>query len=51
MSDAYDQWFEEFEEAAALLDKEEVYASLSSFLHESRNTFALNRKLMQKIIY
>ena len=50
MSDAYEQWFEEFEEAAALLDQEEVYASLSSFLHESRNTFALNRKLMQKII-
>ena len=50
MSDAYEQWFEDFEEAAALLDEEEVYVSLSAFLHESRNTFALNRKLMQKII-
>ena len=50
MSEAYNEWFEEFEEAAALLDKDEVYASLSSLLHESRNTFALNRKLMQKII-
>lgn len=50
MSDAYGKWFEDFETITELLDEDALYASLSSLLLQSRNTFALNRKLMQKVI-
>ena len=50
MSDAYRQWYTEFQDAVQQFDDDALFASLSSLLHQSRNTFAINRKLMQKAI-
>ena len=50
MSDAYRKWYEDFEALTQLCEEDELFASLSTLLHRSRNTFALNRKLMQKAI-
>lgn len=46
----YDEWYEEFKETAELFDEDELYGSLDSLLRSSRNTFAMNRKLMAKAI-
>ncbi|MBQ9632920.1 MAG: hypothetical protein IJV04_08435, partial [Lachnospiraceae bacterium] len=50
MSDAYRKWYEDFEALTQICEEDELFASLSTLLHRSRNTFALNRKLMQKAI-
>ncbi|MEE5993300.1 MAG: DUF2357 domain-containing protein [Oscillospiraceae bacterium] len=50
MSDAYKQWYTEFQDAVEQFDDDALFASLSSLLHQSQNTFAINRKLMQKAI-
>ncbi|MBR1723994.1 MAG: DUF2357 domain-containing protein, partial [Ruminococcus sp.] len=46
----YDEWYEEFEESAELFGEDELYESIDSLLRSSRNTFAMNRKLMAKAI-
>ena len=48
--DAYDDWYEDFQEAVQQLDRDALFSSLSQLLHESKNTFAVNRKLMKKTI-
>ncbi len=50
MQNLYDEWYEEFKESAELFGEDELYGSLDSLLRSSRNTFAMNRKLMAKAI-
>lgn len=50
MSEVYRKWYEEFRSLAENFEKDELFTSLSSLLHSSRNTFSVNRKLMEKAI-
>lgn len=43
-------WYREFEEFAELIGGDEVYGALDSLLNSSRNTFAFNKKIMEKAI-
>lgn len=43
-------WYREFEEFAGTLGGDEVYGALDSLLNSSRNTFAFNKKIMEKAI-
>lgn len=46
----YGKWYEDFKESTELFDDDELFGSLDSLLHSSRNTFAMNKKLMAKAI-
>ncbi|MBP1533320.1 MAG: DUF2357 domain-containing protein, partial [Ruminococcus sp.] len=46
----YGKWYEDFKESAGLMDDDELFGSLDNLLHSSKNTFAMNRKLMAKAI-
>ncbi len=46
----YEDWYREFSEFTELFDDVDVYGSLDSLLHASRNTFAFNKKIMEKAI-
>ncbi|MBR1862910.1 MAG: signal peptidase I [Ruminococcus sp.] len=46
----YGKWYEDFKESTGAFDDDELFGSLDSLLHSSRNTFAMNRKLMAKAI-
>ena len=50
MQNLYDEWYEEFKGSAELFEDDELYESLDSLLRSSRNTFAMNRKMMAKAI-
>lgn len=50
MNSAYRKWYESFQEAVQQMDGDELYETLSGLLHSSKNTFAVNRQLMQKAI-
>ena len=50
MRDDYKQWYADFKTITEKCDEDELFASLSDLLHRSRNTFSINRKLMQKAI-
>lgn len=50
MQNLYDEWYKEFEGSAELFEDDELYDSLDSLLRSSRNTFAMNRKMMAKAI-
>ena len=49
-SPEYNKWYEEFKVFMQLFDDSELFGSLDSLLQSSRNTFAFNRKLMEKAI-
>lgn len=46
----YGEWYKEFSELADAFGDDNVYSSLDSLLHESHNTFAFNKKIMEKAI-
>ncbi|SEK64008.1 signal peptidase I [Ruminococcus albus] len=46
----YGKWYEDFKESTGLFDDDELFGSLDNLLHSSRNTFAMNKKLMAKAI-
>jgi len=46
----YGKWYEDFKESTGLFDDDELFGSLDTLLHSSRNTFAMNKKLMAKAI-
>ena len=50
LNSAYRKWYESFQEAVQQMDGDELYETLSGLLHSSKNTFAVNRQLMQKAI-
>lgn len=50
MNEAYQKWYENYQTAMELFEEDTLYESLSALLHRSKNTFAINRKLMQKAI-
>ena len=50
MNEEYSQWYEEFKVFLQLFNDSELFGSLDSLLQSSRNTFAFNKKLMEKAI-
>ena len=50
MDNLYGKWYEDFKQSTELFDDDELFGSIDSLLHSSRNTFAMNRKLMAKAI-
>lgn len=51
MSDnLYDQWYDEFKDFVDVFSDDKLFGSLESLIRSSRNTFAMNRKVMEKVI-
>ena len=50
MNDLYSKWYEQFETLSETFGSDELYQALDSLLTSSRNTFAFNRKIMEKAI-
>ncbi|WP_303835165.1 signal peptidase I [Ruminococcus flavefaciens] len=50
MNDLYRKWYDQFEILTEVFDSDELYQALDSLLNSSRNTFAFNRKIMEKAI-
>ncbi|MCR5718537.1 MAG: signal peptidase I [Oscillospiraceae bacterium] len=50
MNEEYSKWYEEFKVFVQLFHDNELFGSLDSLLQSSRNTFAFNKKLMEKAI-
>ena len=50
MNDLYSKWYSEFSILTEVFGSDELYNALDSLLNSSRNTFAFNRKLMEKAI-
>ncbi|MCR5707590.1 MAG: signal peptidase I [Ruminococcus sp.] len=50
MKNGYSEWYKEFSEFSEAFDDDEVYSALDSLLHSSHNTFAFNKKIMEKAI-
>lgn len=50
MNDLYKKWYDQFEMLTEVFDGDELYQALDSLLNSSRNTFAFNRKIMEKAI-
>ncbi|SFW11369.1 signal peptidase I [Ruminococcus flavefaciens] len=50
MNDLYSKWYEQFETLSETFGSDELYQALDSLLISSRNTFAFNRKIMEKAI-
>ena len=50
MKGIYSDWYQDFSEMMENFGEDEVYGALDSLLHSSKNTFAFNRKIMEKAI-
>ena len=50
MNDLYSKWYSEFSALTEAFDSDELYQALDSLLNSSRNTFAFNKKIMEKAI-
>ncbi len=50
MDSLYGKWYEDFKQSTGLFEDDELFGSLDQLLHSSKNTFAMNRKLMAKAI-
>ncbi|WP_295129826.1 signal peptidase I [Ruminococcus sp.] len=50
MDSLYGKWYEDFKESTGLFEDDELFESLDTLLHSSKNTFAMNKKLMAKAI-
>ncbi|SEL47283.1 signal peptidase I [Ruminococcus sp. YRD2003] len=50
MKNGYSEWYKEFSEFSEAFDDDEVYSALDSLLRSSHNTFAFNKKIMEKAI-
>ncbi|MBR1824588.1 MAG: signal peptidase I [Ruminococcus sp.] len=50
MNEAYEKWYREFSELTETFDDDELYSALDSLIGASKNTFAFNKKIMEKAI-
>ena len=50
MKETYNEWYRDFSDFVEIFGEDEVYSALDSLLRASHNTFAFNRKLMEKAI-
>ena len=50
MDEAYKKWYQEFSELTETFDDDELYSALDSLINASKNTFAFNKKIMEKAI-
>jgi len=50
VNDLYSKWYSEFSALTEAFDSDELYQALDSLLNSSRNTFAFNKKIMEKAI-
>lgn len=50
MDKGYTDWYQEFQDFIAAFEDDELFESLDSLLKSSHNTFAFNKKLMEKAI-
>ena len=50
MSNYYKDWYENFIKSMGVFDSDEQFSALHSLLLSSRNTFAFNKKIMEKEI-
>ena len=50
MGGQYGEWYEDFKQSLEAFGDDELYGNLESLIQASRNTFAVNRKLMAKAI-
>lgn len=50
MKETYNEWYRDFSDFVDVFGEDEVYSALDSLLRASHNTFAFNRKLMEKAI-
>ena len=50
MNEGYAKWYQEFKDFVAEFEDDALFSSLDSLLQSSQNTFAFNKKLMEKAI-
>ena len=50
MSDFYDKWYKSFTATMGELEDDSLFESMHSLIMSSRNTFAVNRKIMEKSV-
>ncbi len=50
MADDYAKWYDEFKDLAEIFGEDELYAAVVQLVESSRNSFAMNRKIMAKAI-
>ncbi|MBQ2212251.1 MAG: DUF2357 domain-containing protein, partial [Ruminococcus sp.] len=51
MSDnSYSKWYGEFKEFIDIFEDDQLFSNLDTLIRSSRNTFAMNRKIMEKVI-
>ena len=46
----YEQWYGEFKDFVDIFSDDKLFGELDQLIRSSRNTFAMNRKIMQKVI-
>ena len=46
----YTQWYSEFRDLMDGFSDDSLFSTFDSLIHSSRNTFAMNRKIMEKVI-
>lgn len=46
----YDKWYGEFKDFVEVFSDDKLFIELDQLIRSSRNTFAMNRKIMQKVI-
>ena len=50
MNEQYGEWYDEFKAMTQTLDDGELFGEFDELIHSAKNTFAFNRKLMEKAI-
>ena len=50
MSGRYDEWYKEFKESMDQFGEDELFDRFDQLIRSGRNTFAFNRRLMEKAI-
>jgi len=50
MSNPYARWYGEFKDLIDTISEDKLFDSFDELIHSSRNTFAMNRKIMEKVI-
>lgn len=50
MNEMYGEWYDDFKAMTQTLDSGELFGEFDELIHSAKNTFAFNRKLMEKAI-
>lgn len=50
MADDYGKWYEEFKDLADIFGEDELYEAVVQLVESSKNSFAMNRRIMAKAI-